>query len=113
MVVGRVNWKTCVTGSFTHRDDIYIIFLHKPSSIQYLHNIYTLSTQLICCTDYTELGTMRLSVELPGLLVAGPDSAQELLATVATAARNLNIPTTQVGSRAAKQGTGGCLYLKL
>ena len=55
---------------------------------------------------------MRLSVELPGLLVAGPDSAQELLGTVATAARNLNIPTTQVGSRAAKQ-TGGCLYLKL
>ena len=100
MVVGRVNWKTCVTGSFTHRDDIYII-------------LYTLSTQLICCTDYTELGTMRLSVELPGLLVAGPDSAQELLGTVATAARNLNIPTTQVGSRAAKQGTGGCLHWKL
>ena len=56
---------------------------------------------------------MRLSVELPGLLVAGLDSAQELLATVATAARNLNIPTTQVGSRAAKQGTGGCLHWKL
>ena len=78
-------------------------------STNYLHqivyNIYTLSTQLICCNDYTELGTMRLSVELPGLLVAGPDSAQDLLGTVAAAARNLNIPTTQVSSRAANQGS--------
>ena len=48
---------------------------------------------------------MRLSVELPGLLVAGPDSAQDLLGTVAAAARNLNIPTTQVSSRAVKQGS--------
>ena len=70
-----------------------------------LHTIYTISTQLICCNDYTELGTMRLSVELPGLLVAGPDSAQDLLGTVAAAARNLNIPTTQVSSRAANQGS--------
>ena len=88
-----------------HIHILHIYKLSTPNRIQYLHTIYTISTQLICCNDYTELGTMRLSVELPGLLVAGPDSAQDLLGTVAAAARNLNIPTTQVSSRAANQGS--------
>ena len=91
----------CISTNYLHQ----IVHNTYTLSTHYLHTIYTLSTQLICCNDYTELGTMRLSVELPGLLVAGPDSAQDLLGTVAAAARNLNIPTTQVSSRAVNQGS--------
>jgi len=49
--------------------------------------------QLICCNEFTELESMRLSLEVPGLLLAGPG-----LDTIAAAARGLNIPTTQASS---------------
>ena len=49
--------------------------------------------QLICCSDYTELESMRLSLELPGLLVAG-DRAN--LQPVRQAAKLLNIKTSLV-----------------
>ena len=48
---------------------------------------------MICCSDYTELESMRLSLELPGLLVAG-DRAN--LQPVRQAAKLLNIKTSLV-----------------
>ena len=49
--------------------------------------------QLICCSDYTELESMRLSLELPGLLVAGDRTS---LNPVRQAAKLLNINTSLV-----------------
>ena len=49
--------------------------------------------QFICCNEFTELESMRLSLEVPGLLLAGSG-----LDTIAAAARGLNIPTSQASS---------------
>ena len=49
--------------------------------------------QLICCSDYTELESMRLSLEAPGLLLAGH---HDTLQPPRQAAKLLNINTTQV-----------------
>ena len=49
--------------------------------------------QLVCCSDYTELESMRLSLEAPGLLLAGD---RHTLQAARQAAKLLNIKTTQV-----------------
>ena len=52
--------------------------------------------QLVCCSDYTELESMRLSLEAPGLLLAGD---RHTLQAARQAAKLLNIKTTQVRDR--------------
>ena len=52
---------------------------------------------MICCDEFTELESMRLSVEMPGLLVAGPGGAT--LDHITAAARGLNINTSQVSGK--------------
>ena len=58
-------------------------------------NVVSIILQLICCSDYTELESMRLSLELPGLLLAGDRAS---LQPVRQAAKLLNINTTLVAT---------------
>ena len=58
-------------------------------------NVGKIVFQLICCSDYTELESMRLSLELPGLLLAGDRTN---LTPVRQAAKLLNIKTTVVST---------------
>lgn len=53
-------------------------------------------SQLLCYNEYTELESMRLSLEVPGLLLAG--DRDHILDMVKQAARILSIPTTHVNT---------------